>query len=343
MTLLGRGVAAFVVLSCARLFGADAFPILTPPSPPEPRINGASVFGVRPGSPFLYAIAATGVRPMRFSAENLPGGLSLDPSTGLISGRLATAGTFKVLLHATNAAGSASRTLRIAAGDTLALTPPLGWNSWNCWGPSVTQEKVLRSARAMVSKGLSQHGWTYVNIDDSWQGTRGGALNALQPNEKFPDMAELCSELHGMGLKAGIYSTPWITSYARYCGGSSDSPSGSWSKALANEASLKFGARSFAAADARQWAQWGFDYLKYDWYPNDLPHVREMSEALRDSGRDILYSLSNAAPFADAQELAKWANSWRTTGDMWDRWSESDHTWRYGVSEIGFSQDRWVP
>jgi alpha-galactosidase len=99
----------------------------------------------------------------------------------------------------------------------------------------------------------------------------------------------------------------------------------------------------FDGADARQWAQWGFDYLKYDWYPFDLDHVRSMSQALRASGRDLVYSLSNAAPFAQAADWAQWANSWRTTGDIWDQWSVSDKFWRNGVSEIGFSQDRWTP
>ena len=343
MRSLARVAAVLALSACLRLLAADAYPILTPPAPATPRINGASVFGVRPGSPFLYSIAATGDRPMRFAADNLPTGLSLDPATGQITGTVTTRGDARVVLHASNDLGTASRPLLIRVGDAIALTPPLGWNSWNCWGPSVTQEKVLRSARAMVSKGLSQHGWTYVNIDDSWQGLRSGPLGAIQPNEKFPDMQALCAELHGMGLKAGIYSTPWITSYAKFCGGSSDNADGSWARSMANDAHLKFGTISFAAADAKQWARWGFDYLKYDWFPNDIPHVREMSEALRASGRDIVYSLSNAAPFQDAAQLGTWANSWRTTGDMWDRWDESDHDWRYGVSEIGFSQDKWSP
>ena len=85
---------------------------------------------------------------------------------------------------------------------------------------------MLRSAQAMVASGLIKHGWTYVNIDDTWQGKRGGPFQRIQGNEKFPDMKGLCDEIHALGLKAGIYSTPWITSYAKFAGGSSDDPAG---------------------------------------------------------------------------------------------------------------------
>ena len=165
--------------------------ILTPPAPETPRINSAKVFGVRPGSPFLYNIAATGKRPITFSAEGLPKGLKLDPATGYIRGKIKKRGTYHVVLHARNSMGENSRNLRIEVGDEIALTPPMGWNSWNCWGNSVSQEKVMSSAQAMVDKGLADYGWTYINIDDGWQGIRGGRHNAVQTNRKFPDMKQL--------------------------------------------------------------------------------------------------------------------------------------------------------
>jgi alpha-galactosidase len=317
--------------------------ILTPPPPPTPRINGPAVFGVRPGSPFLYRIPATGERPMTFAVDGLPAGLRLDPATGQIAGRIAQAGTYAVVLRAANALGTDRKPFRIVAGEAIALTPAMGWNSWNCWAGSVDQDKILRSARAMVRTGLSEHGWTYVNIDDTWQGRRTGPGGALQGNAKFPDMKALCDAIHALGLKAGIYSTPWITSYAGYPGGSSDQADGAWTKALAGEAGHRFGRHSFARADADQWAAWGFDYLKYDWNPIDVPHVAEMSRALRRSGRDIVFSLSNAAPFAHVADWARLANSWRTTSDIWDRWAMQGPFWQYGVSEIGFNQDRWAP
>jgi alpha-galactosidase len=324
------------------LLGGSMVPHLSAETAPQ--INGPNVFGARPGSEFLYTIPATGDRPLRFDAEGLPKGLALDSSSGRITGRLKKKGEYAVVLRASNAAGSAEKAFRIVAGEQLALTPPMGWNSWNCWAGAVDQDKILRSARAMVSSGLINHGWSYINIDDTWQGQREGPSHALQPNEKFPDMKSLCDEIHKLGLKAGIYSTPWITSYARHAGGSSDNPSGAWSQSLADSNSWHYGRHSFAEADAQQWAAWGFDYLKFDWRPIDVPHTEEMSRSLRKTRRDILFSLSNSAPFDHAADWARLANCWRTTGDILDQWIEDDNKLtHFGVSEIAFSQDRWRP
>ncbi len=140
--------------------------ILTPPPTATPKINGAKVVGVRPGSPFLYKIAATGQKPLQYAATNLPAGLQLDAATGVISGVLPTQGNHEVQLTVTNSLGKDVRILTIKAGNLLALTPPMGWNSWNCWGLSVSEEKVKSSAQALIDKGLIDHGWTYMNIDD---------------------------------------------------------------------------------------------------------------------------------------------------------------------------------
>jgi alpha-galactosidase len=159
---------------------------------------------------------------MHFAARDLPAGLILDSETGCLTGTLAIPGEHRVLVQATNTRGSAERTLRIVIGEQIALTPPLGWNSWNCWGDIASQDKVLSAARAMVDKGLRDHGWTYINIDDGWQGVRGGAFNAIQPNSRFPNLKALIDSVHAMGLKFGIYSTPWRGSYAGYVGSSCD-------------------------------------------------------------------------------------------------------------------------
>lgn len=333
---------------------AGAQPILTPPPSPAPRINGAMVFGVRPGSPFLYTIAASGERPMTFSAEGLPRGLELDPATGRISGTLARRGEFRVTLGAKNARGAARRRLRIVVGDRLALTPPMGWNSWYCWSESVSDEKMRATARAMVEKGLVHHGWTYVNIDDCWQGARGGPHRAIQGNERFPDMAALAAYIHSLGLKAGLYSTPWMGSYAGFIGGSAPSADGDYSAvALPPEKRLqrfqvfgrwpsagklgvqKVGAHWFVDADARQWAEWGIDFVKFERKPNDVPTTGRIKRALDASKRDIVLSLSNEAPYEQAGDWARLTNMWRTTGDIGDTWDK--------VSRIGFSQDRWAP
>ena len=320
-----------------------SFPILTPRAPSKPRVNGPTLFGVRPGSAFLYTIPATGERPMQFSVEGLPAELTLDPVTGRITGVLKERGEHRVVLRARNAKGASEKKFKLVVGDRIALTPPLGWNSWNCWAEAVSQEKVIESAKAMVSSGLINHGWTYINIDDTWQGKRGGPFNALQGNQKFPDIKGLSDEVHRMGLKLGIYSTPWITSYAKFAGGSSDNEKGDWTQKDAPDG-WRMGKHSFAEADTKQWAAWEIDYLKYDWAPIDVPHVEEMSNALHRTGRDIVFSLSNSAPFEHAADWARLAECWRTTGDITDCW-EVAHSpyWQYAVSEIGFAQDRWSP
>ena len=323
--------------------------VLTPPEPPQPRINGPSVFGVRPGSPLIYTIPATGDRPMEFSAEKLPAGLKVDSATGQISGALKTNGEYAVVLKAKNVRGSAEKKFRIVVGDKIALTPPMGWSSWNCWQGSIDQPKTLAAAKAMVSSGLIRHGWSYVNIDDKWQGLRGGPFNAIQGGKNFPDIQALSDAIHGMGLKFGLYSTPWITSYAGRPGGTSDNANGEWNpkEHAGKRVYGKFpyiGKYSFVKADVQQWVAWGVDYMKYDWNPIDVPETEEMSQALRTSGRDIVFSLSNSTPFSKAKRLSDLAECWRTTGDICDRWTRgSEKTFMSGVADIGFSMDRWAP
>jgi alpha-galactosidase len=319
--------------------------ILTPKAPPTPRINGAKVFGVRPTHPFLFRIPATGDRPMTFSAEGLPAGLQLDPATGQITGAIARAGTYLVKFGAKNALGSANRDFKIICGPQIGLTPALGWNSWNIWGSSVNQERVKAAADAMVASGLINHGWTYINIDDYWekkpgapndptlQGIGRDAAGKIVPNPRFPDIKGLCDYIHGLGLKAGIYSGPGPTT----CGGCL----ASW---------------QHEDQDAQSYADWGFDYLKYDWCSYNqvlprgangnfrrrgteftLPELKKPYEVMRASlnkvPRDIMFSLcqygmGNVWEWGADPSIG--GNSWRTTDDIHDNWQS--------LSTIGFSQ-----
>lgn len=299
--------------------------ILTPPAGMKPRINGPTIYGARPHRPFLFQVAATGRRPLAFRAEGLPRGLALDPQTGIISGTAPDAGEYVVVLEAGNGLGTARRALRLVIGERIALTPPLGWNSWNCWGLAVDQQKVLASARAFVAGGLRDHGWCYVNIDDGWE-IRGDSeepkrdhRGALRTNEKFPDMKALADQIHALGLKLGIYSSPGFWT----CGGYA----ASW------------GAEE---QDARAWAEWGIDYLKYDWCsyekiardgsrPELTKPYRVMRRALDRVDRDIVFSLCQYG----MGNVWEWGaevggNLWRTTGDITDTWES--------MSGIGFSQ-----
>jgi alpha-galactosidase len=311
--------------------------ILTPQAAETPRINSAGVFGVTPGNPFLYTIAATGKRPIRFYADKLPKGLSLDQNTGIITGKIAGRGSYITTLRAKNALGESVKKLTIKVGDTISLTPPIGWNGWNSWETHIDREKVIASADAMVKMGLRDHGWSYVNIDDAWQGVRSGPLNALQPNEKFPDFKGMVDYIHSLGLKAGLYSTPYISSYGGYPGGSSDFEKGGethQSIMVDRRAFNRIARYRFEKEDAVQMAAWGIDFLKYDWRI-DVNSTARMSGALRESGRDVVLSLSNSAPFAQVEDWKRLSNMFRTGPDIRDSWPS--------LFQLAFTLDKWSP
>jgi len=316
--------------------------ILTPKSGPAPQINGPKVFGVRPQHPIIFTIPATGVRPIEFSADNLPKGVQLDKKNGIISGTIIKTGEYLITLHAKNKAGATTRSFKIVVGENVALTPPMGWNSWNIYASKVTQELVLANAKAMANSGLIEHGWSYMNIDDVWQGKRGGKYRGIMPKDStFPDMQGLVDEIHKLGLKAGIYSTPWVESYGHHIGGSAMNPEGTFERTKENISRNKkllpyaIGDYHFWDKDVKQWADWGFDYLKYDWNPAELPETKEMYDLLRASGRDIIFSLSNSIPFASIGELSKVSNAWRTGGDIRDNWRS--------LKSRVLTQDKWAP
>jgi len=298
--------------------------LLTPPAPEIPRINGPGVYGASAGKPFLYKVPSTGRKPLSYSVEGLPEGLALDPATGIISGTGPADGNYPIILKVENQLGIDEKEFLIRTGAGLALTPPMGWNSWNCWGLSVSQEKVLSSANAMVSSGLADYGWSYINIDDGWEAAERTQEGELPANKKFPDMKALADDVHALGLKLGIYSGPGPTT----CGG-------------------YLASYQYEYQDARTWAEWGIDYLKYDWCSygaiardKSLSELQKpyllMRDALDKVDRDIVYSLCQYG-MGDVWEWGEsvGGNLWRTTGDITDNWSS--------MAGIGFDQDKCSP
>lgn len=212
--------------------------------------------------------------------------------------------------------------LRAQSGN-VAATPPMGWNSWNHFRNKVDDATIRAQAEAMVSSGMRDAGYVYINIDDTWEGERDAQGN-IQPNQKFPDMKALADFVHSKGLKLGIYSSPGAKTCARFEG------------SLGHE-----------QQDASTYAAWGIDYLKYDLCglrdqmkaagsPEAAHKIMvdayvKMRDALRATGRPIVYSLCQYGEDA----VWEWGanvggNLWRTTGDI------SDHYNR--MAEIGFSQ-----
>ena len=290
--------------------------ILTPKPGPEPRINGAKIFGVRPGSSFLFTIPATGNRPMKYEVLNLPDGLKCDPETGQIKGVIDRPGEYNTTLRVSNKLGSAKRDLKIVCGDKLALTPQMGWNSWYVWENHVTDKIMRDAADAMVNSGMMDHGYMYVNIDDCWSAKPGSADSTLNvaprdekgminSNKRFPDMKALTGYIHSKGLKAGIYTSPGPLTCAGHTA-----------------------AYGHEEQDVARFVDWGYDFLKYDWcsYDNignrdslaDLqkPYIL-ISKILKNQKRDIVLNLCQYG----MGNVWKWGKkvggqSWRTAGDL---------------------------
>ena len=288
-----------------------------------PRFNGPAVIGAGRGAPVRHLVPTVGTRPMAFAGDGLPAGLTIDRKTGVIAGSTDAEGDHRVAVAATNEHGRTERVLRVKIGGGLALTPPMGWNSWNCWGSAVTQARVQAAADAMVASGLAARGYAYVNIDSSWQGERCGPLDAIQGNHKFPDMKRLVNGIHGLGLKAGIYSTPWVTAW----GGENligESVGASTGVEHANSSWARqgryVGATKYEPNDARQWAEWGLDYLKYDWDPCDPDSARRMRDALDATGRDFVFSITTHASLQHASTWTELVHLWRDNPDTRDAW-----------------------
>lgn len=191
--------------------------------------------------------------------------------------------------------------------NDLAAVPPMGWNSWNCYGRDITDERIRTQAEAMVSSGLRDAGFLYLVIDDGWQGERGGVRDALQGAEAFPDMPGLSAWVRGLGLRLGIYSTPWERSYQG-----------------------RPGSLDHEQEDASQWAAWNISYLKYDWNPVDVAAATRMRDALAVQERGLVYSLSNGVETSLGPTWGELSNLWRTTRDITDTWES--------MATIGFGQ-----
>lgn len=273
----------------------------------SPRLNGARRVGGRAGTELLHALAVTGARPLEWEVGGLPAGVTVDDH-GVLRGRWPhDGGVVPIRVRVRNDQGSIDETVELHVGEPLALTPPMGWNSWNVYADSVNAEVVLRAAEAMVSTGMRDLGYQYVNIDDHWHAASRASDGSPTANpDTFPDgLAPLAERVHALGLKLGIYSD----AAERTCGNC-------------------FGGLGYEEIDAATYAEWGVDYLKYDYChaPRDLDAARRrygaMGSALEACGRSIVFSVcewGGRDPWKWAPEAG--ASLWRTTGDIFDTFS----------------------
>ncbi|MDQ2731611.1 MAG: glycoside hydrolase family 27 protein, partial [Armatimonadota bacterium] len=230
------------------------------------------------------------------------------------------AGTYNVTLSVSGPAGEAQRKLAIICGDhKLALTPPMGWDAWNVYGEGVTAARVKTQADLLEKTGLAAHGYQYVIVDDTWQARRDPD-GSIGPNRRFGNLQSLSDYLHGQGLKFGLYSSPTDQTCSGYTGSAGHEPQ-----------------------DAKLYASWGVDYLKYDWCDasstpktttDDLLKAAfgRMRTALDGVDRDIVYAIN---PYGYGKPwtwgAAVGANSWWTSAQILDQWKD--------VRNNGFSQN----
>jgi alpha-galactosidase len=225
------------------------------------------------------------------------------------------------------ALGIAALGFLVAAGELRALdnglarTPPMGWNSWNKFACNVSEDLIKQAADAMVSSGMKDAGYQYVVIDDCWQVARDAQGNIVPDAKRFPSgMQALADYVHGKGLKFGIYSDAGTATCQNRPGG-----------------------RGYEFQDARQYAAWGFDYLKYDWCNHSTQDSQAsysiMRDALKKSGRPIVFSLcewGSTKPWLWAGDVG---NLWRSTGDISDKWDTGKKQDNLGVVQILDLQD----
>ena len=310
----------------------------------KPQINSPEFFGVRTGKHFFYTIPVSGSRPIKISTKNLPKGVRYDQKKGIVSGRIAQAGKYQLEISAANKSGSAKKYFTIVAGDRLALTPPMGWSSWYSYGRRAKESDILRTAQLMKKYGLDQYGWSILEIDDPWtnqpddkdlvweqvnhkvnkdvyqyhegpnnlpdrKGTVRDGNGGLLPNQHYKNIEQTVKQIHDLGFKVGIYSSPGPLT----CGG----VAGSYNHEL---------------QDARYFAKVGFDYLKYDWcsygvFAKDnseqelMKPYTLMGNALKEQPRDIIFSLCQYG----MGDVWKWGYKtggqlWRTGDDVRDNW-----------------------
>ena len=270
-----------------------------------PKFNSPRIAGIRPNTPFLFCLAATGESPIRFYAKHPPTGLSLDSQTGIITGKLMRSGQYAFDAVAENSAGKAKITIKINCGDTLALTPPMGWNSYDAFGDSVVESEVISNA-LWLKKNLQPFGWDTIVVDFRWydsladgvrvQNPEGVTIDAfgrcIPATNRFPSAAigagfkNLADRMHAMGLKFGIHIMRGIprkaveqnlpiagsTFTAAQAVVSAGDPNRTcvWNKDMFGVDATTAAGKAWYESIAKQYAAWGVDYIKCDDIDNML-------------------------------------------------------------------------
>lgn len=317
-------------------------------SPPAmPRILGPAVLGAKPGSPFLYTVPATGTAPLTFSMTGLPAGLSLATGSGTISGTTPAAASYPLTVTVSNAMGRATASLTLSSGSTVALTPPLGWNSYDSFGSSVTENEVLAAAQAMKSQ-LQPFGWNTVVVDFLWFDPEDNvdANGRFLPSpSRFPSATgtlgfkPLADQVHALGLSFGIHimrgiprktvtaNSPIANSTFTATAAANTSDPCPWDSHMWGVHGDMPAGQAWYDAIFAQYAQWGIDFVKVDDMINNQVNplnyhqteVDAIGSSIDKTGRSIVLSLSpGPMQTSNSADLEANANMWRMVNDFWD-------------------------
>jgi alpha-galactosidase len=340
-------VSALVTALGAPAFAAQSdITISTAAAPATPQIHGAMVIGSVPGSPLLHTVSATGQAPLTFSATGLPSGLSIDASSGAISGTTPAAGSYPIAVTVTNGSGTATATLTLTAGSTLALTPPMGWNSYDSFSANVKESDVLAAAEA-IKKVLQPYGWDTVVIDYLWYDSekkRDANGRWLPSPGKYPSATgelgfkPIADKVHALGLKFGIHLMRGIprasvtdndpiadSSFtASQAGNTGDTCA--WDDHMYGVRADTEAGKAWYDSIYKQYASWDVDFVKVDDMMNPYggnayhgAEVEAVHNSIGKTGRSMVLSLSPGPnQTRDVASLNVNANMWRTVNDFWD-------------------------
>ena len=340
---------AAALLLCGTAYAQTTISISMTAPPAAPTLRAPFTYAAGPSSPFLFSIPASGQSPLTFAATGLPAGLTIAASTGIITGTTPAAGSYPVSVTATNSAGSATATYTIVSGNTLALTPPMGWNSYDSFGASVTEQEMIDEAMA-VKQYLQPFGWNTVVIDYRWY-EPGQPTDAngryLPATSKYPSATgsngfkPLADRIHAIGVNFGIHIMRGVprksytanntiagsTSTTQQTGNSSDPCP--WDDHMWGVRGDTAAGQAWYDSIFAQYASWGVDFIKIDDMLNNTTRVYHQAEvdairrAIDKTGRSIVLSLSPGPDDPSwlpnsSSNLNTNANMWRIVNDFWD-------------------------
>lgn len=315
----------------------------------KPIIMMPSVYGITTGKECLYRIPVLGERPMNIKIVGSLEGLKYE--NNIISGVISKDCSFEITVVAENSCGTDEKKVIISVAEDNALrTPLMGYGSWNGNIGRLTQKDIEHAADKFFELGLVDYGYSYINVDSGWQGEYGGKYFAIMPNDKFPDIKKMVDDIHARGLKCGMYSTPMSISLGF--------PMKNLPGCTRGERDIRFcprlegvGKEHYEGNNVKQWDEWGFDYLKYDWNPSDTYNADLMKQELLKAKRDMpfcvtvradpmlhLYWQKNCCSFRSNEDsIADWENVRERlfTTDAWKDYVIPGHFYDLDVLEIG--------